>query len=716
MSKYTCRFFVRILLFFVILVSSLPCSYAQDNAPIEDKKQLEVRAKQTAEEAKTLEEKGQLKEAEEKYLAAEAIITTREGAAGLYRVQQEKTKKVQSLLKESHGLYDAGKTQEALTKLEEAQGLDAGNPSILYNLALCHAKLGDKVKAIADLDQCLQVLPEDDRNRGQLEQLKSSLVTGENPSQLTPEIKSKIESFNNSALAETKTPNEPPESETPKPISPSPDAKSSAAPPCSQLKELEPSLPKSPAVLFNLAKCAEEEGHQEDALRYLNQYLESAPSALDSDDVRLRVATDTSLTKLSGHDGQQVRELYASAAREIDLRKYGRAIEDLLKAEQLIPDYATTKWRLALIYEASGNITKAHDYYSSYRTLEPSEDAQKEAAAHMGNLETEKSQYDNAVREGREVLNPLILKAMNLDYESPSGSQHNGVSNDTSYAYVRNKLEEARRKLDPAAAVFPLGAEVNELLAIIYMQGNNPAAALRCYDIVASQHLPVSFYGTVFTTRDKKTVRDVKVELFRDDVRLIYLSTYDPKKKKFEPPVKPAGTDALGNLIVAHADDTATGAEDPSWKTTDLKGVETKNNYVALNTGNDEIFIRPLNMTSETPYQGIPARKFGNTYARLFLRYMGYDNTKLGPEHMTGGEKFAIGMTFAAAGMGGYAAFAGGGAFMMTTQLMVSMYAVNSALNTLRANRAEQAQLIEGNDFKIIPSQSFDLAFREKFQ
>jgi tetratricopeptide (TPR) repeat protein len=716
MSKFKRCFSVSIALYFVILVFYLPCCHAQDSPPVEDKKQLEERAKQTAEEAKTLEAKGQLKAAEEKYLAAEAVITTHEGSAGLYRVQQEETKKVQSLLKESHGLYDAGKTQEALAKLEEAHGLDVGNPSILYNLALCHAKLGDKVKAIADLDQCLQILPEDDKNRGLLEQLKSSLVTGENPSQLTPEIKSKIENFNSSALAETKTSNEPPESEAPKPTSP--EAKSTASPPCSQLKELEPSLPKSPAVLFNLAKCAEEEGRQDDALRYLNQYLESAPSALDSDDVRLRVTTDTSLTKLSGHEGQQVRDLYASAAREIDLHKYGRAIEDLLKAEQLIPDYATTKWRLALLYEASGNITKAHDYYSSYQALEPSEDGKKEAAAHMGNLVTEKSQYDEAVKEGRAVLNPLLLKAMNLDHQAPSGSQSSGASaaNNMSYAYVRDKLDEARRKLDPAAAIFPLGAEVNELLAIIYMQGNNPTAALRCYDIVASEHLPVSFYGTVFTTHNKKTVRDVKVELFRDDARLIYLSSYDLKKKKFEPAVKPAGTDSLGNLIVGHADDTATGAEDASWKTADLKGVETKNNYVALNTGNDEIFIRPLNMTSETPYQGIPARKFGNTYSRLFLRYMGYDNTKLGPEHMTGGEKFALGMTFAAAGMGGYAAFAGGSAYMMTTQLMFSMYAVNSALNTLRANRADQAQLIQGNDFKIIPSQSFDLAFREKFQ
>jgi tetratricopeptide (TPR) repeat protein len=713
MSKYKWHFLGVISLILVFFVITLPCTYAQDKPPVEDKKQLEARAKQIAEEGKILETKGQLKEAEEKYLAAEAIITTREGYGGLERVRRDKAKKVQVLLTESHGLYDAAKTQEALTKLEEARELDSGNSSILYNMALCHTKLGDKAKAIAELDQCLQILPEDDKNRSQLEQLKSSLITGEKTPQLSPEVKSKVENFNNSALAESRISNGVTDSEVPKVASA--DVKSPALP-CSQLKELEPSLPKSPAVLFNLAKCAEEDGRQEDALRYLNQYLESAPSALDSDDVRLRVATDTALTKLSGPEGERVRKLYASAAREIDLRKYDRATESLLKAEQVIPDYATTKWRLALLYEASGNIAKAREYYSSYQVLETSEDGKKEADTHLGNLEKEKSQYDAVVKEARGVLTPLLLRSMNLDNLNRSGGPPAASgSNNTSYAYIRERIDEARKKLDGASAIFPLGPEVNELLAVIYMQGNNPTAAMRCYDIVTSAHLPVSFYGTAFTARDKKNVREVKVELLRDNVRLIYLSSYEPKKKQFEPPVKPAGTDSLGNLIIASADDMAKGAEDASWKTTDLKGIETKNNYIALNTGADEMFIRPLNMASETPYQGTPARKFGNTYSRLFLRYMGYDNTKLGPEHMTGGEKFSLGMTFAAAGMGGYAAFAGGG-YMMTARLMFSMYAMNSAMTTLRKSRADQRELIQGNDFKVIPSQSFDLAFREKFQ
>jgi tetratricopeptide (TPR) repeat protein len=702
---------------------------AQDKPAVEDKKQLETRAKQVAEEAKAIEGKGLLKEAEEKYLAANAITSTREGAGGLERVRREKAKKVQSLLTESHGLYDSGKTQEAISKLEEANVLEAGNAAIHYNLALAYTKVDDKAKAISELDQCLQILPDDDKNRGQIEQMKSALVTGEKPPQLTAEQKAKIDGFNASAMAQARASTGMVETETPK--APRQDSKTSAVVPCSQLKDLESSLPKSPALYFNMAKCAEEDGRQDDALRYLNQYLASAPAALDSDDVKLRVADNTSLTKLSGPSGEQVRKLYAEAAREIDQRRYDRAIGNLSKAEQLIPDYSMTKWRLALLYEAEGNVPKARQYYASYLSLETSDNGIKEAATHLENLEKERAQYDSSVQEARTIITPLLLTSMSLNGDTQSGKQYSGGAmamgmmmghapaatglNNMSYAYVREKIDDARKKLDVAASIFPLGPEANELLAFVYMQGNNPAAAMRCYDIVTSEHLPVSFYGTAFAAHDRKTVRDVKVELVRDGVRVIYLSSYDPAKKKVRPPLKPAGADALGNFTIANPEDTAKGADDASWKTADLKGVETKNNYVALNTGSDELYIGPLSIASETPKQGIPARKFGNTYSRLFLRYMGYDNTKLGTEHMSGGEKFSLGMSFAAAGMGGYSAFAGGG-YMMTTRLMFSMYAMNSAMSTLRRSRADQRQLIEGNDFKVIPSQSFDLAFKEKFQ
>jgi hypothetical protein len=151
--------------------------------------------------------------------------------------------------------------------------------------------------------------------------------------------------------------------------------------------------------------------------------------------------------------------------------------------------------------------------------------------------------------------------------------------------------------------------------------------------------------------------------------------------------------------------------------TSNLKGVETKNSYVAISRGNDEVFLEPLNITSDTPFEGVPARKFANNYTRLFLRYMGYDHTKLGKESMTGGEKFSLGMSFAAAGMSGASAIASAGSLMAsTTQMMMAMYAFNSGMSSLKQSRAEDRQLLEGNQFKLIPSQSFDLAFKDKVE
>jgi tetratricopeptide (TPR) repeat protein len=714
----------------LIVVSMVSISQAQvPNPPMEDAKQLQADAKRIVEDAKALEAKGQLKEAEEKYLAAEAITSTKEGAGGLERVRQDRAKKVQTLLTESHRLYDAGKTQEAIAKLEEAEALEPTEVAIHYNLALGYTKLDNKSKALSELDQCLQILPNDDKNRAQLEQMKSALITGEKSQQLTPEQKTKIDGFNASALEQARASSGlDQQDEEAKPAAV--DAKASPVP-CAQLRDLESSLPKSAALYFNLAKCAEEDGREDDALHYLNQYMAMAPAALDADDVKLRLTTDSSLSGLSGPSGEQVRKLYAEASREIDQRKYNRALADLTKADQVKPDYPLTKWRLALLYEAQGNVAKAREFYSAYQSLEASDQGRKEAGNRLDNLDKERSQYDSSLQEGRALLMPLLLKSMNIESGKPAGKQYGGGAmamgmmfgrapvatgiGNMSYSYVRETINNARAKLDVAASTFPLGPEVNELLAFIYMQGNNPAAAMRCFDIVASQSLPVSFYAKAFTAHDRKNLHNVKLELTRDNARMIYLASYDPKKKTFEPPAKPAGPDKLGALTVAKADEILSDTDGSSWKTGDLKAVETKNNYVMLKAGDDELFLEPLNISSDTPYQGKAARKFGNNYSRLFLRFMGYDATKLGPEHMTGGEKFSLGMSLAAAGMGGYSALATGG-MMMSSQLMYSMAALNNAMGTLRQNRVEQRQLIEGNDFKIIPSQSFDLAYREKFQ
>jgi tetratricopeptide (TPR) repeat protein len=624
-------------------------------------------------------------------------------ATPVWSPSDEKNTRKLSRLAESQGLYASGKFSDAATKLTEAAGLEPANAIVHYDLALAEFRAGDRSKAVSEIDQCLRMLPDEDKHRAQIAQLRSEMTTGENPPDLPAQTKLKIDEFNKAAddAKKNSTGMIDADSETHS------SANDTSGVPCEKLKELEPLNPNSPAILFNLAKCAEETGHQDEALRYLNQYLKLAPTATDSDEVHIRVANLDSINKLTDAKGAEVRAQYAAASRYIDQRKYDRATKELLQADKLAPEYPLTKWRLALLYEASGDINSAREYFISYQSVEPSDEGKKDASEHIAKLDPERAKYDSNVERAREILTPLIQKSLGLDSQGPIIA--------VSYAYAQQKLGDAGESLNAAAVIFPLAPAVNELLGVVYLQGNDPAAALRCFDIVASYHLPVSFYARSVNVHDKRNFTVVKVELSRDTIRFVNLATYDSKKKRIEMPANPVSTDGLGNLVVLTADQAANATTDAAWDTANVKAIETKNSAVEFIAPSEEVWLEPLNMTSLTPYQGPPARRFANNYSRLFLRYAGYDSLKLGKESLTGGEKFQIGMSFGAAGMGGYAAFAGSSS-LMAVQLMASMYALNSAMAQLRRSRIDQRLLVEGNDFKIVPSQSFDLAFKEKFQ
>jgi len=80
---------------------------------------------------------------------------------------------------------------------------------------------------------------------------------------------------------------------------------------------------------------------------------------------------------------------------------------------------------------------------------------------------------------------------------------------------------------------------------------------------------------------------------------------------------------------------------------------------------------------------------------------------------MTGGEKFSFGDDFCSCWhVWGLCIASAGSLMASTTQMMMAMYAFNSGMSSLKQSRAEDRQLLEGNQFKLIPSQSFDLAFK----
>jgi hypothetical protein len=286
------------------------------------------------------------------------------------------------------------------------------------------------------------------------------------------------------------------------------------------------------------------------------------------------------------------------------------------------------------------------------------------------------------------------------------------------FAFAQQQLARASQHLQVALALFPLGAEANELMGLIFLQANDGHAAIRSFDVVASQALPVAFYAEM---RGRKQDQAVKCELSRDRIRLIYLSSYD-KKGNPAPPSKPAGEDGLGDLVI---DPTATRQlqfESLEVALSEIKKVETDKGVLKLRLAKQEIMLSPIYLPSFTPVEGPQARRFANNYTRLFVRYPGLEDSQLGAEGMTGGEKFVMGYKLANAGadmaMGGFTAI---GAISSVQDAITIARTIQAAKVSLSVNFAawersadDQQQLLAGKAFKAIPMQPVNLAFLQE--
>ncbi len=229
--------------------------------------------------------------------------------------------------------------------------------------------------------------------------------------------------------------------------------------------------------------------------------------------------------------------------------------------------------------------------------------------------------------------------------------------------------------------------------------------------------MPVSFYAQLNDKHDSKFIRATKLEIGKDAVRLVYLSSYNGKKRITEAPENPAGDDDLGNLVTSVGQPPDEHAEALSIQSADLKSVETNKSLVVLKLNKDELYLAPVYMITYTPFEGPVARSFGNEYTRLFVRYLGYETAKLGKEGMTFGEKVKLGYSFLDTAMSYYSAVTSGGidsysAFSSTRKLA---HTLNVDLGSLRQSIGEQRRAVDGMQFKIIPSEPIQLPFREKF-
>ena len=748
-----------------LLVFLLGSALAADNLEKTQKKQLEAQVKIMTAEAQKLEKAGQLAEARTKYAESQALIEMREVTDAIKHLDEEIHKRVKDCLNESRKLYEAHKYKQAATALDDAMKLQASQPLLAYNLALSHYQLGDRNKALEYAGKA-KAGTADPKQKQNLQQLATFFTTGENGLTVNDNDKNRIIQVNRltqsvgveasladaggdedstfeidatsdgASSSDPLTPR-PASATTPKPSAPaSPHSNASAgyrASLCNALADLKPALANSPSGTFDLANCAESNGRAAEAVRLLEKYLEMAPGALDSADVRARIADLKSLLTLTGPSGIEVRRLYASVYTSLAERKYDRALADLNQAAVVAPDFALTKWKLGLLYEAMGDVGRSRTNFTAYQQMIPEQSAKDEAALHLNTLAAKRTKYDEEIDDATDIVSDLFGRALKLSLEGSENRSALRVKRAQAkkkeqakarnrvggfaipYPYAQQQLARAADDLQIALALFPLGAEANELMGLIFLQANDGRSAIRNFDVVASQGLPVSFYAEM---RGHKQDQAVKCELHRDTLRFISLSSYD-KKGNTVPPSKPAGEDGLGDLVVEPGADRQPAFDSLDLTLADIKKVETDKGVLKLKLTQKEIMLSPIYLPAFTPIEGPQARRFANNYTRLFVRYPGLEDSKLGAEGMTGGEKFKLGYNIATASvdiaMSGFTPISAissvQDAINITRTIHSAMSSLSVTFATWERSVDDQQQLLAGKEFKTIPIQPANLAF-----
>ncbi len=745
----------------ILLILLLCSGLAAENLEKTQKKELEAQVKIMTGEAEKLERAGQLVEARAKYAESQAFIEVNDVTDALKRLDEQIHKRVKDALNDSHKLYEAHKFKEAAASLDGAMKLQAFQPVLAYNLALCYFQLGDRSQALEYLRKA-KTGTVDPKQKQKLLQMQTFFTTGENGLSVNDSDRDRINRVNNLAdsvgleasLADEggveESPSEadslPSETPSPQPAAPVVLKTERPASPhsdvhgghraslCNALLELKGTLATSPAETFNLANCAESNGRTAEAVRLLEKYLEIAPNALDGEEVRARIGDLKSLLTLPGQNGVEVRRVYASAYGSLSERKYDQALKAFNQAGDLAPEFALTKWKLGLFYEAMGNVARARENFTRYQQLTSAQAAKDQADLHLSTLDAKRTKYDEEVDEAEDIVADLFNRSMNLTFngdekrsairakrarvkkkEDKKRAKNSVGGFAIPFAYAQQQLAGASEHLQIALALFPLGAEANQLMGLVFLQANDGHSASRSFDVVASQGLPVAFYAEM---RGHKQDQAVKCELSGDRVRMIYLSSYD-KKGNPAPPSKPAGEDGLGDMVMDPSAPRQQGFESLDLTLNEIKKVETYRGMLKLKLAQQDVYLSPIYLPSYTPIEGPQARRFANTYTRLFVRYPGLEDSKLGTEGMSGGEKFVMGYKIASAGADiASSGFGGIGAISSVQDIISITRTVRAAMVSLSVSFAsweksveDQQQLLAGKAFKSIPIQPANLAF-----
>jgi tetratricopeptide (TPR) repeat protein len=641
--------------------------------------------------------------------------------------------------------------------LEEAAKFGASLSTVSYNLALSYYQLGERSRAVESLNKSVQSTP-DPKQKVKLRQLLTFFTTGENRDRASD--KDRIEQLNrmldSAGLDASLQDEEGAEEEgsfsdagTPSVAPVSLKTSASAAPNshsvaghraslCTALDGLKDNLASSAAATFDRANCAESNGRPTEALHLLQKYLEQVPDALDAPNVRTRIAELQAELALPGTSGTEVRRLYSSSYGYLAEGKYDRALAAFLESKELAPDFSLTYWKLALLQEAMANVDQARENFTRYQDLIADQSAKDEAALHLSTLAAKKAKYDDEVGEAEDILSDIFNRGMNLTFNA--GENRSAIRAKRArikkkqdrkkdmyrvggfaipYPYAQQQLARASEHLEIALALFPLGPEANELMGLVFLQANDGHSATKSFDAVASQQLPVSFYAEM--RGGHKFDHAVKCELTYDRVRFVFLSSYDKKGTPI-PPDKNAGDDGLGDLTLDPGDERHP-FDSLELNIKDIKKLETNKGAMAIKLNKEQFLLAPIYLPTFTPVEGPPARRFANNYTRLFIRYPGLEDSKLGNEGMTGGEKFAMGYKLASAGFDIATSLNPIGAIEATQSAISIARIIHSAVTSLNVSFAswersvnDEQQLFAGQSFKPIPTEIANLAFVQELK
>ena len=739
----------------VVVLLAAVAHFSEAATEKDNKKEMEREAKALIAQAKTLEQSGDLLEARAKFAESEAFIETRDAFEGVKHVDKEIHKKVEGYLAQARKSFEGARHAEGASVLEQGLTLRPADPLLLFNAALLYSRAGDNARALAYLDRAAASLFKR-QDKAMLQQWRTVAMTGESSSVLKSNDLRLLADFNLlvDKLAEGITPAEmrvaelgaldsssgPPDADPPgHPPAKAPATESLGSSICGQMPLLERTLPTSPSALFDRANCAELEGRFAEASGLLTRYSEVSPKAVDAVDTRARITTFEALSKLPEPQKTQVTRHFVVYLRSLYERKYDRALRELEQSEKIAPDFPDTQWRLALFHEAMGDTKSAAEHFTRYTALNPSEEAHQRVATHLEALDNSRKDYEAELSEAEDIITAMLQRGLGLTFaesvaharsrraRAKNEGQRNSFYHKSAirsggfhvpYDYAREEFRMAAEHLQAALAIFPLGAEANQLMGIVSLQANDGRSAITNFDAVAAQSLPVSFYAEL---RGEQADKAVKCEIRPGELRLISLAKFD-KKGNAQPAGAPAGDDSLGNLTPDPTDTDPVDmgkTETRIIKLSEVQKMETKSSQVIIKVANAQLALSPIYMTEEPPYEGPPSRRFANTYTRLFIRYGGLEDAKLATEGFTGWEKTKITYELAQSGFN----IASSGGAMGAVEIAMEAYKISRLLQrtaaalrvqptALHQRLLEEHSAFEAPSFKTIPLGPIPAAFR----